>query len=67
MLKVCSTLKGAYDDLEHAGGEWGGHRVKAMAHIQRLGQRESLRQARELRFSLGPRGVASSKMPPAIL
>ena len=27
-------LKGAYNDLEHAGGEWGGHRVNAMAHIQ---------------------------------
>jgi hypothetical protein len=29
-----SALKGAYNDLEHAGGEWGGHRVQAMAHIQ---------------------------------
>ena len=29
-----SALKGAYNDLEHAGGEWGGHRVKAMQHIQ---------------------------------
>jgi len=29
-----SALKGAYDDLEHAGGEWGGHRVKAMDHIK---------------------------------
>ena len=29
-----SALKGAYNDLEHAGGEWGGHRVNAMNHIQ---------------------------------
>ena len=29
-----SALKGAYNDLEHAGGEWGGHRAKAMTHIQ---------------------------------
>ena len=29
-----SALKGAYNDLEHAGGEWGGHRVNAMKHIQ---------------------------------
>jgi hypothetical protein len=28
------ALKGAYNDLQHAGGEWGGHRVKAMEHIQ---------------------------------
>jgi hypothetical protein len=28
------ALKGAYNDLQHAGGEWGGHRVKAMDHIQ---------------------------------
>jgi hypothetical protein len=28
------ALKGAYNDLEHAGGEWGGHRVNAMKHIQ---------------------------------
>jgi hypothetical protein len=28
------ALKGAYNDLQHAGGEWGGHRVKAMQHIQ---------------------------------
>ena len=28
------ALKGAHNDLEHAGGTWGGHRVKAMQHIQ---------------------------------
>lgn len=28
-----SALKGAYSDLEHAGGDWGGHRQKAMDHI----------------------------------
>jgi hypothetical protein len=28
------ALKGAYNDLQHAGGEWGGHRAKAMEHIQ---------------------------------
>jgi hypothetical protein len=27
------ALKGARNDLEHAGGEWGGHRVEAMKHI----------------------------------
>ena len=29
-----SALKGAYNDLQHAGSEWGGHRVSAMKHIQ---------------------------------
>lgn len=29
-----NALKQAHNDLEHAGGEWGGHRVKAMQHIQ---------------------------------
>lgn len=29
-----NVLKGAYGDLEKAGDEWGGHRVKAMEHIQ---------------------------------
>jgi len=29
-----TALKGAYNDLEHAGGEWGGHRQNAMTHIQ---------------------------------
>jgi hypothetical protein len=28
------ALKGALNDLQHAGAEWGGHRVKAMEHIQ---------------------------------
>jgi hypothetical protein len=28
------ALQGAYNDLEHAGGQWGGHRVSAMKHIQ---------------------------------
>jgi len=27
------ALQGAHNDLEHAGGEWGGHRVNAMKHI----------------------------------
>ena len=27
------SLQGARNDLEHAGGEWGGHRVAAMKHI----------------------------------
>jgi len=27
------ALQGARNDLEHAGGEWGGHRVAAMKHI----------------------------------
>ena len=27
------ALQGARNDLEHAGGEWGGHRVSAMKHI----------------------------------
>ena len=29
-----SALKGAYNDRDHAGGEWGSHRVKAMDHIK---------------------------------
>jgi len=29
-----NALKGAYQDLQHAGGEWGGYRAKAMEHIQ---------------------------------
>jgi hypothetical protein len=29
-----NALKQAHNDLEHAGGEWGGHRVNAMKHIQ---------------------------------
>ena len=29
-----NALKQAHGDLEHAGGDWGGHRVKAMQHIQ---------------------------------
>jgi hypothetical protein len=43
------ALRGARNDLEHAGGEWGGHRVTAMKHIdqalQELDQAE--RFARE--------------------
>jgi len=27
------ALQGARNDLEHAGGQWGGHRVAAMKHI----------------------------------
>jgi len=29
-----SHLKEASDDLSHAGGDWGGHRSKALQHIQ---------------------------------
>jgi hypothetical protein len=28
-----NKLRDARHDLENAGGEWGGHRVKAMNHI----------------------------------
>lgn len=28
------ALKTALGDLQHAGSDWGGHRVKAMEHIQ---------------------------------
>ena len=28
------VLQGAYGDLEKAGNDWGGHRVKAMDHIK---------------------------------
>lgn len=28
------ALQGAHNDLEHAGGQWGGHRVAAMKHIE---------------------------------
>jgi hypothetical protein len=27
------ALRNARNDLEHAGGQWGGHRVAAMKHI----------------------------------
>jgi hypothetical protein len=36
------ALRGARNDLEHAGGEWGGHRVAAMKHID-----ETLRELDE--------------------
>lgn len=36
------ALQGARNDLEHAGGEWGGHRVAAMRHID-----EALRELGE--------------------
>ncbi len=43
------ALQSAHKDLEHAGGEWGGHRVAAMKHIEEglreLGEAE--RWARE--------------------
>jgi hypothetical protein len=29
-----NALKQANDELSHAGGDWGGHRVKAMEHIK---------------------------------
>jgi hypothetical protein len=28
------ALQNAHNELEHAGGQWGGHRVAAMKHIQ---------------------------------
>jgi len=28
------ALKGALNDLQHAGGQWGGHRANAINHIQ---------------------------------
>jgi len=43
-----SALKGALNNLQHAGGEWGGHKGKAMTHIQEalaeLGQAEKWAQ-----------------------
>ena len=36
------SLQGARKDLEHAGGEWGGHRVAAMKHID-----EAIRELNE--------------------
>jgi hypothetical protein len=43
------ALQGARNDLEHAGGEWGGHRGAAMKHIdEALGElREAEKWARE--------------------
>jgi len=43
------ALQGARDDLDHAGGQWGGHRVAAIKHIDAaLGElREAERWARE--------------------
>lgn len=29
-----NALKQAHNELQHAGGEWGGHRAKAMQYIQ---------------------------------
>lgn len=34
VVSARSALKGALNDLQHAGGEWGGHRDKAMEHIR---------------------------------
>ena len=28
-----SALKGALNDLQHGGSDWGGHKAKAMQHI----------------------------------
>jgi hypothetical protein len=28
------ALQNAHNELEHAGGQWGGHRVSAMRHIE---------------------------------
>jgi len=30
---VRHALQSARNDLEHAGGQWGGHRVEAMKHV----------------------------------
>jgi len=42
-------LRSARNDLEHAGGEWGGHRAKAMDHIDQAVKElnEAERWARE--------------------
>jgi hypothetical protein len=47
-------LQGARNDLEHAGGDWGGHRVEAMKHIdaalKELGEAEKwAREHREMK------------------
>jgi len=34
VMSARQALQNAYVDLQHAGGEWGGHRVAAMNHIQ---------------------------------
>jgi hypothetical protein len=34
MDEARNKLNSAMEDLQHAGAEWGGHRVKAMDHIQ---------------------------------
>ena len=43
------ALEGARNDLEHAGGQWGGHRVAAMKHIdaalKELGEAEAWARA----------------------
>jgi len=43
------ALQGARNDLEHAGGQWGGHRVAAMNHIdaalKELGEAEKWARA----------------------
>jgi hypothetical protein len=36
------ALQNARNELEHAGGQWGGHRVEAMKHID-----EALKELRE--------------------
>jgi len=43
------ALQGARNDLEHAGGHWGGHRVNAMKHIDEAVQElnEAEKWARE--------------------
>jgi len=48
------ALQGARNDLEHAGGDWGGHRVEAMKHIdaalKELGEAEKwAREHREMK------------------
>ena len=48
------ALQGARSDLEHAGGDWGGHRVEAMKHIdaalKELGEAEKwAREHREMK------------------
>jgi len=34
IVSARTALQSAHNDLEHAGGEWGGHRALAMRHIE---------------------------------
>ena len=42
------ALQSARNDLEHAGGQWGGHRVEAMKHVdEALKEQEKRKSGRE--------------------